>query len=113
MTDIKEAGSRLNLQGLPKDILDQLKANKLDDMEEKIIDVLTNFYSGLANIDEIIVGMYRKYNVIKTRDYYVGKLYKMAKDSLIVSVENKKGVYETLENKKLRESINNTTNSSL
>lgn len=113
MTDIKEAGSRLNLQGLPQNILDQLKGNKLDDMEKKILDVLTNLYSGLANIDEIIVGMFRTYGVIKTRDYYVGKLYKMAKDEIILSVEKKKGVYETLENKKLRENVNNITNSSL
>lgn len=96
MRNIYEIGFINDYEKLPKAIKKELCFGKMDDLSEKIIDVL-NFYEGVANIDEIIVGMYRMFEVIKTRDYYVGKLYKMAKNNLINSVKGKKGIYTTLE----------------
>ena len=104
MTDISRAGKRLdNLDGIPEELLKELNVTKMDDLEEEIIDVLKNGYSGLANIDEIMVGLFRKYSKITKRQFIMNKLYRMAKDKKICSVEGKKGVYETKENKKERE----------
>ena len=104
MTDIDRVGKRLdNLYGIPEELLKELHITKLDDVEEEIIDVLRNAYNGIANIDEIMVGLFRKYNKITKRPFIMNKLYRMAKDKKICSVQGKKGVYETKENKKERE----------
>lgn len=96
MRNIDEIGYIIGYEKLPDEIKKELSFGKVDEFSDKIIKVLY-FYNGIANIDEIIVGMYRKYNVIKTRDYYVGKLYKMAKNHLINCVKGKKGIYTTLD----------------
>lgn len=79
---------------LPEIIKKELLFGNLGDLSEKIIDVL-KFYEGMANIDEIIVGMYRNYGIIKTRDYYVSKLYKMARKKVLFSMPKRKGIYYT------------------
>lgn len=96
MRDLDNIGFINDYEKLPKAIKKELCFGNMDDLSEKIIDVL-NFYEGVANIDEIIVGMYRMFDVIKTRDYYVGKLYKMAKKHLINCVKGKKGIYTILD----------------
>ena len=98
MRDLDKIGFINDYEKLPKAIKKELCFGHMDDLSEKIIDVL-NFYEGVANIDEIIVGMYRMFDVIKTRNYYVGKLYKMARNHLINNVKGKKGLYTTLEYK--------------
>ena len=99
MRNIEEIGFIKGYDKLPEKIKRELCFGKTDDFSNKIINVLYS-YKGIANIDEIIIGMYRTYGVIKTRNYYVGKLYKMTKKFLINSVKGKKGIYTTLDYKK-------------
>lgn len=94
MRKFEEIGKIENINDLPPEIIKELsQAEKLDKMEEKIINLITYTYDKIANIDEIIVGMYRNYGIIKTRDYYVGKLYKMVRKKVLFSMPKKKGIY--------------------
>lgn len=95
----EEIGFIAGYENLPEVVKKELCFGKTDEFSDKIINVLYS-YKGIANIDEIIIGMYKTFNIIKSRNYYVGKLYKMAHKHLINSVKGKKGIYTTLDYKK-------------
>lgn len=98
MTDVdfSKLGKRIqNLDGLPKELRDQLQIGKADELEDHITSVISEIYAGMATIDEILVGVFHKSNVIHKRPFIVNKLYRMAKDGLVHSVKGKKGVYTT------------------
>ncbi|WAC47364.1 hypothetical protein OVA03_11685 [Asticcacaulis sp. SL142] len=90
---LKRVGKRIgDMSDLPESLKKQLQINKMDELEEKIINVIDSF-DKIANIDEILVGLYRKYELLLERTYLSNKLYRMTKANLIESVREKKGVY--------------------
>ncbi len=103
--EFKKLGRRLgDLGDLPEELRSQLQATKKDELENQIIQVLDELYQGMANIDEILVGLYRKYEVNQKRQFIANKLYRMTQDELIYSVKGKKGVYTS--QKKLEDYFN-------
>ncbi len=79
---------------LPSTILKQLKSSQLDDLEDKVLKTITTRYQGIANVDEVIVGLYRDFKYETTdRKFVANKLYRMTKVGVLVSVKGKKGVY--------------------
>ena len=93
--DFKDLGKRISLEGLPPDLLSQLQFTKMDELEEQVMGVVDSEYQGMANIDEIMVGLFRKFGEIQKRPYLSNKLYRMAQSGLLFSVKGKKGVYTT------------------
>ena len=98
MTDdiLKQVGRRLgDLSDLPDALRKQIAAAKLDDLEEKILKTIRERFDGVANVDEIIVGLYRDHQYItEDRRQLANKLYRMQKACLIESVPKRKGVYK-------------------
>ena len=98
MTDdiLKNVGRRLgDLSDLPESLRKQIAAAKLDDLEEKIIKTIRERFDGVANVDEIIVGLYRDHQYItEDRRQLANKLYRMQKSGLLESVPKRKGVYK-------------------
>jgi hypothetical protein len=90
-----EIGNRLgDLSDLPEEIKNQLVSVHSDEYEEQVLSVLKNLYGGIANVDELFVGMFRKYEIKdKDREYLARKLYRMTKSKTIFSVPKKKGIY--------------------
>lgn len=79
---------------LPEALRSQLVGQSLDDAERKIVSTLNGRYQGVANIDEIIVGLYRDHQYMTDdRRQLGGKLYRMQKSGIVESVKGKKGVY--------------------
>lgn len=79
---------------LPEALRNQLVGQSLDDVEKKIVSTLNKRYQGIANIDEIIVGLYRDHQyVTEDRRQLGGKLYRMQKSGIVESEKGKKGVY--------------------
>jgi hypothetical protein len=91
-----EIGSRVgNTDDLPKEILEQLSSVQLDALESKILAVLKEKYGGAANLDEVIVGLYREYKYVSgNRRDINNKLYRMMKKGILSSVPKKKGAYK-------------------
>lgn len=90
---LDKVGKRLgNVAELPEELRTQLQATKIDELERQILEVLTDL-EGIANLDELLVGLYRKFGVIQERQYLSNKLYRMAKAGHLTSVRGKKGVY--------------------
>lgn len=80
---------------LPPELLDQLQLMKVGELDQVVIDVLRDDLEGIANLDEILVAVYRKSGEIQKRQYLSNKLYRMSKMELIESVKGKKGVYRS------------------
>ena len=72
---------------LGRDLSFQNFSAELDDLEAKIIKTMTDRFEGVANVDEIIVGLYRDFEYItEDRRQLANKLYRMQKASLLDAV---------------------------
>lgn len=83
------------IEDLPAALKAQLQAIKVGDIEQVIIDMLRDDFEGIANLDEILVGLYHRKREVFERQFISNKLYRMNKAGLVVSVPKKKGVYRT------------------
>lgn len=95
----KNLGRRLgDLSDLPEALRAQIAVAKLDDLESKVIKTMTSRFEGVANVDEIIVGLYRDFSYItEDRRQLANKLYRMQKAGLLDAVPKRKGVYKVKE----------------
>ena len=82
-----------NIHDLPQELLDELSVSKTDEIEDQIVTVI-NAYDGEATLDQILVGLYRKFRVVQKRRFMQNKLYRM---SMVWSVPGRKGIYTTTE----------------
>lgn len=96
----KDLGRRLgDLSDLPEALRKQIVSTKLDDLEEKIVKTLRDRFAGVANLDELMVGLYRDHQYItEGRRKLANKLYRMQQAGLVESVPKRKGVYKLKEN---------------
>lgn len=84
-----------DLADLPDELKRQLQVAKVGELEQEISSVIDNAYGGVANVDEILVGLYRAQEKIYQRQYIANKLYRMVTQGQLESVPKKKGVYRT------------------
>lgn len=84
-----------NLDELPPELRAQLQIGKIDDFGQQIIDLIRDGYGGVANVDEILVGLYRATGDVHQRQQIANKLYRMGQAEQIISVPRKKGVYRS------------------
>lgn len=81
------------IHDLPQEILDELSVSKTDELEDQLVTVI-NAYGGEASLDQILVGLYRKFKVSQKRRFLQNKLYRM---TVVWGVDGKKGLYTTKE----------------
>ena len=79
------------LDDLPEALLTELSVTKTDTLEDQLVTAI-NAHGGTASLDQILVGLYRKFSVIQKRRFVQNKLYRM---TMVWSVPGKKGVYTT------------------
>lgn len=82
-----------NVYDLPPELLEELSIAKTDELEDQIVTVI-NAYDGEASLDQILVGLFRKFKVSQKRRFLQNKLYRMP---MVWSVGGRKGVYTTTE----------------
>jgi hypothetical protein len=82
-----------NIHDLPQELLDELSVAKTDELEDQLVTVI-NAYGGEASLDQILVGLFRKFKVVQKRRFIQNKLYRMP---MVWSVEGRKGYYTTTE----------------
>ena len=94
--NLKNVGSRIgDMSDLPEELIKQLNIAKLDDLETKVVTVLKDKFEGVANVDELMVGLYREFkHLVDDRRGFSNKLYRMQRAGLIESVPKRKGVYK-------------------
>ncbi len=81
-----------NLDDLPDSLLAQLQVGRVDELHERIVHSLRQL-DGTANLDEVLVALYRATGEVYKRPYLSNKMYRMAQAGAIESVPKKKGVY--------------------
>lgn len=89
-------GSRFgDLGDLPEELLKQIPAARIGELDQQVIDVMRDMFEGVASVDEILVGLYRKTGAIHDRAKLAGKLYRMvnSQPKLLDAVPQKRGVY--------------------
>lgn len=94
--DLTMVGKRFgDINDLPDVLKKQLNLGQLDDLEQKIVETIEKRFSGIASVDEIIIGLYRDFGFIaEDRKFIANKLYRMTKSDILLSVKKRKGVYE-------------------
>ena len=80
-----------NIHDLPEKVLVELSIVTADEIEDQLVTVI-NACGGTATLDQILVGLYRKFKVYQKRRFLQNKLYRMP---MIWSVPGRKGVYTT------------------
>jgi hypothetical protein len=87
--------SRLgDLSDLPQALRAELSGVELDELEGQLIAVL-NAYGGTADLNQVLVGLFRKFKIVQTRRFVQQKLWRMTSEGLLSSVPKRKGVYTT------------------
>lgn len=88
-----------NVSDIPHEIKEQLGFLNKNNFEEQLVELFTTANMEL-NLDQIMVGFYRKYGETKERRAIINKLYNMCRydHPLIKKVEGKKGVYKLRKN---------------
>ncbi|HET6906556.1 MAG TPA: hypothetical protein VFH52_06385 [Rhodanobacteraceae bacterium] len=79
-----------DLDGLPEDLVSELTISRADQEDAQIIQLFRIAQRPL-NINEVMVGLYRKFDVRQKRTAVSARLYRMAARGELVNVE--KGVY--------------------
>ena len=82
-----------SLHDLPEALLSELSVTKTDELEDQLVTVI-NAYGDTASLDQILVGLFRKFDVVQKRRFIQNKLYRM---TMVWSVSGKKGIYTTEE----------------
>jgi len=81
-----------DLEGLPDDILQELSISSGDKTELTVLNLLEEM-GGIATLDHLIIGLFRKTGEKYKRQTLTSKLYRMSQKEMIFSVPTKKGVY--------------------
>lgn len=84
-----------DLSDLPPELLKELSSTKTDELETQIVTII-NAASTVADIDTILINLYRRFEVVQTRRFLQNKLWRMTQKEIIWSVEGKKGSYTTI-----------------
>jgi hypothetical protein len=84
-----------NLDELPESLRAQLQIGKIGELERKIVALMREELDGIANVDEILVGLFRRTGEIHERQPLANRLYRMGQAGHLISVPRKKGVYRT------------------
>ena len=93
-----------NIHDLPAELLKELSVVKTDELEDQIVTVL-NAYGGEADIDRVLIGLFRKFQVVQKRRFMQNKLWRMKDNGILWTVPGKKGVYTTIEPPEVEEDI--------
>lgn len=82
------------IEGLPDELLAELSISK-SDKSELNIRALIEELGGIASLDRLLVGLFKKTGEVMKRANLNARLYRMAQKELIYNIPGKKGVYST------------------
>lgn len=82
----------IDIRGLPQDVIDELKISKADTADYQIVELLKIAGNPLS-INEILAGLYRKFEVSTKRTALSARLYRMVQAKIIEKYGNQRGVY--------------------
>ena len=85
-----------DLSDIPAELLSELTLAAPSQLEQRIIAIIKNSDDEKANINTILVELFRRHSVKQKRRNMQNKLWRMTSNSLIWGVDGEKGVYTTI-----------------
>ncbi len=83
-----------DVSDLPPALLDELSGAHADPLEKQILAVF-QACGGSADLDQILVGLFRKFEVVQKRRYIQNKLWRMVRKGQIHKTNNARGIFRT------------------
>ena len=83
-----------DLEGLPEEVLKQLSISEGDRTDFAVLNLLEEL-GGIASLDQLLIGLYKKTGEVLKRQGLTSRLYRMTQKELIYGVPGKKGIYAT------------------
>ena len=84
-----------DLSDLPEELRAELTGIELDGLKSQLVQVI-NSYGRTADLNQILVGLWRKFKVSQKRRAIQQRLWRMQADKLVWTVPKRKGVYSTV-----------------
>lgn len=81
-----------DLSDLPPALVKELTGIKVDDLEQQVFTII-KAAGKEADLDVILIELFRRFKVLQTRKFLQNKLWRMAQKEIIFSVPARKGVY--------------------
>lgn len=90
----QDAGDPEDLSDLPEELLKQLSDTVTKDSTDPLVEIIKD-RGGTANLDEVLIDLYRKHGEIGKRTQISNRLYRLAQRHRVWKVKGKKGIYTT------------------
>jgi hypothetical protein len=81
-----------DLTDLPPELLKELRFGSVDALEAQIIAVFRAL-GGAADLDQILIGLFRRFNVIQKRRFLQNKIWRMIRKGHIHKVKGMRGQF--------------------
>ncbi len=98
-SDANEIDTR-DLSGLPDELLRELSVSQADVLERQVLEVMQAL-GGSADLDQVLIGLYRKFQVVQKRRFLQNKLWRMVRKGQMQKPKGERGQFR-LENAKHR-----------
>ena len=85
------AGAK-DMADLPLELLRELSVGHADPLDAQIVEVLSG-YGGSANLDQILIGLFRKFQVIQKRRFLQNKVWRMIRKGRLHKAPGTRGVF--------------------
>jgi hypothetical protein len=87
--------------GLPESLLKELRHRQPDELAQQIVAVLAAC-KGSADLDQILIGLYRGFGLVEKRRVIQNKLWRLVRKGRIAKAQDTRNVF-TLSERKVRE----------
>jgi len=81
-----------DISDLPAELVKELSVKRLDELETQILAIMRSC-DGEANLDQVLVGLYRSYKVVQTRRFVQNKLYRMSQKGIVFAIHGQRAAY--------------------
>ncbi len=79
-----------DLSGLPDELLKELSVSQADALDHQITEVFQAL-GGSADLDQILIGLYRKFQVVQKRRFLQNKLWRMVRKGQMRKPKGERG----------------------
>jgi hypothetical protein len=81
-----------DLSDLPEELRAELTIQQADELETQILSVI-KAYGGTADLDQILVGLFRKFKVVQKRRFLQNKVWRLTKKGAVHAIAGRRGLY--------------------
>jgi hypothetical protein len=98
---VRAAAGAKDMTDLPLELLRELSVGHADPLEAQIVEVLSD-HGGSANLDQILIGLFRKFQVIQKRRFLQNKVWRMIRKGRLHKTPGTRGVFSLVSERKNR-----------